>query len=177
VLFVAWGYIDGPNLSEDLRTPTHVLPFAVPVLFLVALVGVSVLRESRVGVLRWAGIALAVYAWGWSVVGAIVGGEAVWVYFAQRGWPHYLSAWFLIMLTGLTLIGVAKLRSGSSRGIGALVLAMAVFGWAYTLTDSHAVLEARSVHIGSGLLFSLSWVALGLMLWSEAMRQAMESRT
>jgi len=27
--------------------------------------------------LGWMGMALAVYAWGWSVVGAIVGGEGV----------------------------------------------------------------------------------------------------
>jgi hypothetical protein len=35
------------------------------------------------------------------------------------------------------------------------------------LTDSGAVLEARSVHIGFGLLFSLGWVVLGVGLGTK----------
>jgi hypothetical protein len=52
MLFVASGYIGSPNISKNLRVATHVLAFALPVLFLVAVVGVLVLCESRVGVLR-----------------------------------------------------------------------------------------------------------------------------
>jgi len=61
--------------------------------------------------------------------------------------------------------------------MGVLVLTVGVFGWVYYLTDSGAVLEARSVHIGFGLLFSLGWVALGLTLWLAATKQAKESHT
>ncbi len=164
VLFVVWGYIDRPNIPENLKAVIHVLAFVVPTLFLAAVVGLSVLWRSRLGMLGWMGMALAVYAWGWSVVGAIVGGEAVWAYFAQREWPHFLASWLLFMLTGLTLMGVAIVRSGGSRGTGAVVLATGVFGWVYNLTDSGAVLEARSVHVGFGLLFSLGWVVLGVGL-------------
>jgi len=164
VLFVVWGYIDRPNIPENLIAVIDVLAFVVPTLFLAAVVGLSVLWRSRLGMLGWMGMALAVYAWGWSVVGAIVGGEAVCTYFAQREWPHYLASWLLFMLTGLTLMGVATVRSGWSRGTGAVVLATGVFGWVYNLTDSGAVLEARSVHIGFGLLFSLGWVVLGVGL-------------
>jgi hypothetical protein len=154
VLFVVWGYIDRPNIPETLKAVIHVLAFVVPTLFLAAVVGLSVLWRSRLGMLGWMGMALAVYAWGWSVVEPSVGGEAVWADFAQREWPHYLASW-LLMLTGLTLMGVAIVRSGWSRGTGAVVLATGVFGWVYNLTDSGAVLEARSVHIGFRLLFSL----------------------
>src|SRR5919112_4723250 len=91
VLFVVWGYIDRPNIPETLKTVIHVLAFVVPTLFLAAVVGLSVLVRSRLGMLGWMGMALAVYAWGWSVVSASVGGEAVWAYFAQREWPHYLA--------------------------------------------------------------------------------------
>ena len=45
-----------------------------------------------------------------------------------------------------------------------MVLATGVFGWVYNLTDSGAILEARSMHIGFGLLFSLGWVVLGVGL-------------
>jgi hypothetical protein len=112
--------------------------------------------------LGWMGMALAVYAWGWNVVEASVGEE----------WPHYLPGWLLFMLTGLTLMGVAIVRSGWSRGTGAVVLATGVFGWVYNLTDSGAVLEARSVHIGFGLLFSLGWVVLGVGLLAAGTKRA-----
>ena len=164
VLFVVWGYIDRPNIPENLIAMIRVLAFVVPTLFLAVVVGLSVLWRDRLGMLGWMGMALAVYAWGWSVVGAILGGEAVWAYFAQREWPHYLASWLLFMLTGLTLMGIATVRSRWLRGTGAVVLATGVFGWVYDLTDSGAVLEARSVHIPFGLLFSLGWVVLGVWL-------------
>jgi hypothetical protein len=165
VLFVVWGYIDRPNIPENLVVAViRVLAFVVPTLFLAAVVGLSVLWRSRLGMLGWMGMALVVYAWGWSVVEAIVGGGAVGAYFVQREWPHYLASWLWFMLTGLTLMGLATIRSGWSRGTGAVVLTTAVFGWVYNSTDSGALLEARSVHIGFGLLFSLGWVVLGVGL-------------
>jgi hypothetical protein len=45
---------------------------------------------------------------------------------------------------------------------------MGVLGWGYYVTDSDAILEARSIHVGFGLLFSLGWVALGVTLWLES---------
>jgi hypothetical protein len=162
VLFVVWGYIDRPNIPENLKAAIHVLAFVVPTLFLVAVVGLSVLLRSRLGMLGWMGMALAVYAWGWSVVGAIVGEE----------WPDYLPTWLLFMLTGLTLMGVVIVRSGWSRRTGAVVLATGLFGWVYNLTDSGAVLEARSVHIGFGLLFSVGWVVLGVGLLAAGTKRS-----
>ena len=162
VLFVVWGYIDRPNIPETLKAVIHLLAFVVPTLFLAAVVGLCVLLRSRLGMLGWMGMALAVYAWGWSVVGAIVGEE----------WPDYLPGWLLFMLTGLTLMGFAIVRSGWSRGIGAVVLATGVFGWVYDLTDSGAILEARSVHVGFGLLFSLGWVVLGVGLLAAGTKLA-----
>ena len=159
---MVWGYIDRPNIPENLKAVIHVLAFVVPTLFLAAVVGSCVLWGSRLGMLGWMGMALAVYAWGWSVVSAIVGEE----------WPHYLPGWSLFMLTGLTLMGVALVRSGCSRGTGAVVLATGVFGWVYNLTDSGAVLEARSVHVGFGLLFSVGWVVLGVVLLAAGTKRS-----
>ena len=169
---MVWGYIDRPNIPENLITVIYVLALAVPTLFLAAVFGLAVLWRSRLGMLGWMGMALAVYAWGWRVVSAIVGGEAVLAYFAQREWPHYLASWSLFMLIGLTLMGVATVRSGWSRRISAVVLATGVFGWVYNLTDSGAVLEARSVHIGFGLLFSLGWVVLGVELLAAGTKRS-----
>lgn len=155
-LFVAWGYV------EDLGVVTHVLSFVVPTLFLAAIVGLCVLRRRRLGVLGWIGMTLAAYGLGWGVVPGILWSGAVWAYFEQSGWPHLLSDWLLFALTGLILMGTATVRSsGPLRGTGAVALATGAFGWIYDLTDTGAVLEVRSVHVGSGLLFGLGWVALG----------------
>lgn len=119
---------------------------------------------------------LIIYGVGWGLVGASIGEEAVWVYFAQRGWPHYLTNWLLFVLAGLTLVGIVVARSEPPRG-GALVLAMGVFRLVYHATDSGAILETRPVHVGFGLLFSLGWVALGLGLLAAGTRQARRPRT
>jgi hypothetical protein len=164
LLFVVWGYIDRRNTPEHLMAVVHILAFIVPALFLVAVVGLSVLWRSRLGVLGWAGLVLTVYGWGMSVVEAVAGFLPVWAFFAQRGWSPYLLDWVVMMLAGLTLMGVATARRKQWGGMGALVLVMAALGWGYYLTDTGAVLEARSVHIGFGLLFSLGWVVLGVGL-------------
>jgi hypothetical protein len=172
VLFLVWGYID-----EEFLSLGKVLAFVVPTLFSAVVVGLNLLwkGEGGLGKLGWLGIALAGYALGWSLVGASVGSEAVWVYFAQRGWPHYLSSWLLFMLIGLTLLGLSMLRSGPARSRfpGASVLATGAFGWSYYVTDSaDDVLEARWVHVGFGMLFGLGWVALGVGLLAVGPRRA-----
>jgi hypothetical protein len=171
VLFVAWGYIDRPDIPENFVAVVQAFAFVVPVLFLATMVGLCLLWGTRSRTLWWMGMALIVYGVGWGLVGAIVGGEAKWVFFAQRGWPHYLTDWLLFMLAGLMVVGIAAARSGSPRG-GALVLATGVFGLVYYVSDSGAsVLETRAVHVGFGLLFSLGWVALGLALLAVGIRQ------
>ncbi len=175
VLFVAWGYIHGPNVSENLVVVIRVFAFVVPVLFLATVVGLRLLWRNRPVMLWWMGMALVLYGVGWGLVGASGRQEAVWVYFAQRGWPHYLAHWLLFVLVGLALVGIAVARSGPPRG-GALVLAMGVFGLVYYATDSGAILETRPVHVGFGLLFSRCWVALGLGLLAAGTRQARRPR-
>jgi hypothetical protein len=165
VLFVAWGYIDRPHIPKNLMPVIDLFAFVVPTLFLTAVGGLSVQWRSRLGVLGWMGMALTVYGSCWGVVAATIGDDSVWAHFAQRGWAHYLHNWLLVMLTGLTLIGIATIRVKPLRRMGALALAMGVFGWVYYLTDAGAVLEARSAHIGFGVLFGLGWVALGWGSW------------
>ena len=168
---MAWGYIDRPNIPENLVVVIRVFGFVVPVLFLATVVGLCLLWGNRPWVLWGIGIALVLYGVGWGLGAASVGQEAVWTYFARRGWPHFHADSLLFMLSGLTLVGIAAARSGPSWG-GALVLATGVFGLVYHVTDSGAVLETRSVHVGFGLLFSLGWVALGLGLLVAGTRQA-----
>src|SRR5215211_359923 len=174
VLFVAWGYIDRPHISENLRIATHVLAFAVPTLFLVGAVGILALCGGRIGVLGWAGMVLALYGSVLLVVANIVHVEPLlYWYFAERGWPPSLTEWLAVMDSGMILVGIAAVGTGPLRVLGALTFAIGVFGWGYDLTDSAGVaLEAapRLVHVGFGLLFSLGWVMLGPGLWAERAR-------
>jgi hypothetical protein len=112
VLFVAWGYIHGPNVSENLVVGIRVFAFVFPVLFLATVVGLRLLWGNRPVMLWWMGMALVLYGAGWGLVEASVGGEAVWVYLAQPGWPHYLADWLLFVLASLALVGIAVARGG-----------------------------------------------------------------
>lgn len=178
VLFVAWGYLHGTDIPQDLTFTVVSLAFAVPALFFSVVAGLCLLWGSRLGKLRWLVMGVAGYALGWGLVGAGFGSEAVWAYFAQRGWPHYLSDWLSFMLIGLTLLGIGTARSsGPPRVTGAVALATGASGWIYDLTDTGAVLEARLVHVGFGLLFGLGWAALGAGLLAASAVRSRRSQT
>ena len=72
--------------------------------------------------------------------------------------------WLVWLMAAVTLVGLAAIRMKALRGYGALLLAMTLFGWVYSFTDWGHILEVRLVHIVFGILFSLSWVALGCTL-------------
>jgi hypothetical protein len=79
---------------------------------------------------------------------------------------HFLlGVWTPALFTGLLLVGFALTARRTLRSLGTLLLIIGVFGWAYHVTDSDAILEERSIHVGFGLLFCLGWIALGLALW------------
>jgi hypothetical protein len=143
------------------------LNFVVPALFLVGLAGFYVLCEGRVGqigkiglVLGFAGSAMGVaYAVPWSAFAT----RDDWL--SSLAWLGTILVWWLhVFLTGLPLAGIAAVGARTLRGVGILLLAMGAFGWAYCITDSGAILEARLAHVGLGLFFSLGWIALGLAL-------------
>jgi hypothetical protein len=173
VLFVAWGYVHRESAPPSFDAMSQAFNFIVPTLFLMGLVGLYALCEGRVGRIGKAGLVLG-------LVGSAMGAAYAvpWSAFATRddwlvllAWLDTVLFWWLqVMLMGLLLAGVAAVDARKSPGLGILLLAMGAFGWAYYFTDSGAILEARSVHVAFAILFSLSWVALGLALLREGMR-------
>lgn len=167
VLFVTWGYVHRDAAPWYFDATAKALNFVVPALFYVALAGLYALcRESvgRIGkpgfILGLAGSAMGVaYAVPWSAFAT----RDDWL--ASLVWLDTPLMWWLqIMLVGLPLAGISTMGARMQRAPGALLLAMGAFGWAYYATESVAILEARTAHVGFGGLFSLCWIALGLAL-------------
>ncbi len=70
------------------------------------------------------------------------------------------------LLVGLTMVGLTTVRGEALRNWGLLLLTIALFGWVYQLTDNNSgIVDIRSVHVGFGILFALSWMVLGYALW------------
>jgi hypothetical protein len=172
-LFVAWGYLDTPGVSGGTALAVRALSFVVPGLFLAGVAGMASIaaRGGRgIGTLGWAGIVLALAGSVLGVVDGIADGDPAREYLVRSGWPAYLSLWLFLLLAALTIVGLAAVPKRPHRALGVMALAMGWFGWCYYLTDHGAVLEARTVHVVSGLLFSLAWVALGAWVWARGAR-------
>ncbi len=169
VLFVAWGYLDQKIAPQYFNILAQVLALVVPVLFMVGLVALYARCSGRTA---WAGEAGIILGLIGSALGALKAlmnvtmssfhPQNVLVYWALLP----LGVWTPALFAGLLLAGIALAATRTLRGSGALLLVMGASGWIYYLTDSDAILQARSVHVGFGLLFSLGWLVLGLTLWS-----------
>jgi hypothetical protein len=44
---------------------------------------------------------------------------------------------------------------------------MGLFGWTYYISEPGGIAQLRAIHVLFGLLFSLSWIGLGRLLWSS----------
>jgi hypothetical protein len=173
-LFAVWGYLHKEDTSPQLSVLVDALSVIVPVLFVVGLAGFYAWGRRRVG--RRFGLTGFVFAFLGSGLGtlyrlaeiaSLVSTADRYGYAVGRGWPPQLLDWFPWFLIGLTLVGIATLRTELLRGWGFLLTAIGLSGWAYYLSDFGSVIQLRTFHVLSGVLFSLGWVLLGYLLWSE----------
>jgi hypothetical protein len=173
-LFTVWGYLHKDGASSQLSVIADALSVIVPLLFIVGLAGFYAWGQRRVGrQLGRAGFVVAFVSSGLGAfyrladIGGIVSTADRYGYAVGRGWPPQLLDWFPWFLIGLTLVGIATLRTELLRGWGFLLTAIGLSGWAYYLSDFGSVIQLRTFHVLSGVLFSLGWVLLGYLLWSE----------
>jgi hypothetical protein len=174
VLFAAWGYLHKGSAPQPPDAIASALGLVVPLLFLLGLAGFYVRSRGRTGWwLGWLGFIFGFIGSGLGVayrlmeISGIVTTADRYGYVVGKGWPPQLFDWFPWLLVGLTLMSMATVRAGSLRGLALLPLAMGIFGWAYYLSDFESTVQMRAVHVLFGVLFSLSWVFLGYLLWSE----------
>ena len=173
--FLAWDYFRegersafgkwaGPTLDSLLHLSVLVM---MPLSFFVALVGLYVRLAEREKTLGWTGLVFASCGSAWRIEPHFVDVYPLYLYFAERGWPPYLLDWLLYLLTGLTLIGVGVVRAQALGRWSGLPLAGGLSGWVFYVTDFFGTIGLLLIHIMSGVLFGLSWVVLGYVLWIE----------
>jgi hypothetical protein len=180
-LFAAWGYIHGEFVpSAYLEAATVTLAIVVPTLFLVGLAGLYTQCNKRVSWLGKVGFVLGLIG---SAVGSVRGLEELigWYGAHVLGYTNATARglllnpwidWLPLLFVGLSLVGIATIRTKTLGALRVLPLAMGAFGWAYLFTDSGGAVETRLGHVAFAVLFSLSWVALGSMLWVRKMPRA-----
>lgn len=177
VLFATWGYVHRDNAPPYWDVVAAALAFAVPLLFFWGIVGLCARCGRLVGWLGAMGFTIGFVGSAWGVVRSVLPMSSWYDYVAEQGWSPPLLDWLPTLFVGIAFVGVAAIRARVVRELGILLLMMAVFGWAYHLTDfpdDFGML--RSTHVVFGVLFSLSWMALGYALWSEVGRSALKNR-
>lgn len=192
-LFLVWGYIHrGEGTPSYLEPVVLVLSIFVPLLFVVGLAGTYAKCRIRAGLLAVIGFVVGFAGAGsLSVLGVVKGlygyeplGERIWAYavVAQEGCGYCLVPQLAVVLSssltwlvvGLSMVGITSLRKAPIRHWGFLLLAMALFGWGYQLTDDGIgpADVVRPIHVAFGILFSLNWMLLGYALWSSKTNRA-----
>ena len=190
-LFASWGYVHRESAPPHFDALANALSIIVPLLFSMGLAGFCAWRSRRAericgevgSVLALAGSILALagcglgFLYNLAVVLSVTDTAERYGYAASQGWPPQLLDWFPWLLLGLTLIGMAYVRTEPLRGWRFLPLSMGTFGWVYFFSDFGSTNQMRTAHILFGLLFSLCWVLLGYLIWlNRTGGQAKDSR-
>jgi hypothetical protein len=186
VLFLIWGYIHREDAPSYLQPVVLMLSIVVPLLFLVGLAGTYAKCRIQASLLTVIGFVVGFAGAGLHSVITLCNplGERIRIraYAAAQEGSGYcllpklaivLSSSLTWLVVGLTIVGLTSFRKAGIRHWGFLLLAMALFGWGYQLTDEEiGLIDARPIHIAFGILFSLNWMLLGYALWSSKTNRA-----
>jgi hypothetical protein len=157
----AAGYFDRPGISGFTGALLSVLSVAIPALFLGGLLGL----QARLPDATQTDFASSAGTVGFmsGCFGAVLGiagalgfeGTATTVF------------WWVLLLAGLTLMGLAASLTGGLRLLGAVVSISGALGWVSLLTDpafSSVLVPMRPVHVAFAAAFCLSSVVWGAVL-------------
>jgi hypothetical protein len=160
----AAGYLHRPSISGSTSALVFVLSVAIPALFLGGLLGLRTRLPpatqkdfaSSVGVV---GLVLGCFG---AVLGVVDG-----LGLARTPYSQITQWWWVLLLEGLTAMGLAAFLEGGLRLLGAMVLISAALGWVSLLTDpafSGVLVPMRSIHVAFAAAFCLSAVVWGSVL-------------
>ena len=157
----AAGYFDRPGISGYTGALVSVLSVAIPALFLGGLLGLHARLPdaTQTDFASSAGIVGFVFGCFGAVLG-IAGALGL----AGTATTFF---WWVLLLAGLTLMGLAASLRGGLRLLGAVVSISGALGWVSLLTDpafSGVLVPMRPVHVAFAAAFCLSSVVWGAVL-------------
>jgi hypothetical protein len=157
----AAGYFDSPGISGYTGALVSVLSVALPALFLGGLLGLHarLWDATQTDFASSAGMVGFVFGCFGAVLGiaGALGLEGTAMTFFYR----------VLLLAGLTLMGLAASLRGGLRLLGAVVSISGALGRVSLLTDpafSGVLVPMRPVHVAFAAAFCLSWVVWGAVL-------------
>jgi hypothetical protein len=157
------GYFDRPGISGYTGALVSVLSVAFPALFLGGLLGLQARLPDatrRTDFASSAGIVGFVFGCFGAVLG-IAGALGL-----EGTAPTFF--WWVLLLAGLTLMGLAASLTGGLRLLGAVVSISGALGWVSVLTDpafsGGVLVPMRPVHVAFAAAFCLSGVVWGALL-------------
>ena len=178
-LFVTWGYLHG-NIALSSLGPTvaAAMDFLINTLLLVGLGGLCTWwwegRTDWLGaggfVVGFAGAALSVTHSIHALISESGTAElAPWYVYvlATTGLPPKVFSWFPTVPIGMAIVGIGSIRTEALGGWGFLPLVVGLSGEAYKLTDSGGVFRMGNAHLVIGVVYGLSWVLLGCLIWPK----------
>jgi hypothetical protein len=173
VLWEVWG-------ASRLLVPGHIfylwafVALGMPLLFSVALVGLYTTLTGRQRVLGGTGLLLAgtglfvASCWSmWAVVMPIADVTFVCVYLVEKGLPQDLLNWIPCMCTALMALGLGVSMAKALGRWSLLPLLGGAIGWLSYATDFGSTVGLFLANFAFSVLFGLSWVALGYVLWRQ----------
>ena len=158
----AAGYLDRPGISGYTDALVSVLSVAIPALFLGGLLGLQARLPDFIRTEDFASSA-GIVGFVFGCFGAVLGIAGA---LGLEGTATTFFSWVLL-LAGLTLIGLAASSKGELRLLGAVVSISGALGWVSLLTDpafSSVLVPMRPVHVAFAAAFCLSSVVWGAVL-------------
>ena len=167
----AAGYFDRPGISGYTGALVSVLSVALPPLFLGGLLGLHARLPdaTQTDFASSAGFVGFVFGCFGAVLGiadALALEGTIAGALGLEGTAITFFYWVLL-LAGLTLMGLAASLRGGLRLLGAVVSISGAVGWVSLLTDpafSGVLVPMRPVHVAFAAAFCLSWVVWGAVL-------------
>jgi hypothetical protein len=174
----AAGYFHSPGISGYTEALVPVLGVAIPALFLGGLLGLHTRLPdaTQTDFVSSAGFVGFVFGCFGAVLGIAwelgLGGTPIAWKLGLEGTATTFS-WWVMLLAGLTLMGLAASLRGGLRLLGAVVSISGTLGWVSLLTDPafSIVVPMRPVHVAFAAAFCLSTV-----VWGAALMVSRENR-
>ena len=167
----AAGYFDRPAISGYTGALVSVLSVALPALFLGGLLGLHARLPdaTQTDFASSAGIVGFVFGCFGAVLGIAdaLGLEGTIAGALGLEVTAITFCYWVPLLAGLTLMGLAASLRGGLRLLGAVVSISGALGWVSLLTDpafSGVLVPMRPVHVAFAAAFCLSWVVWGAVL-------------